>query len=91
MFLERDQQWSYASSHRSLKDSENIIINSSLSDRVKKVSLAIFMKVAEAEAKVHGKPRYEVYFHEVGPLTLLLILWEMRCVCLRPRRLLKII
>lgn len=52
--------------HRKLKDIENIIINSSLSDQVKKVSLDIFMKVAEAEAKVHGKSLYEVHFHEVG-------------------------
>lgn len=52
--------------HRNLKDIENIIINSNLSDRVKTVSLAIFMKVAEAEGKVHGKPLYEVHFHEVG-------------------------
>lgn len=52
--------------HRNLKDIENIIMNSSLSDRVKKLSLAIFMKVAEAEAKVHGKSLYEVHFHEVG-------------------------
>jgi uncharacterized protein (TIGR00299 family) protein len=52
--------------HRNLKDIENIIKNSSLSDSVKKLSLAIFMKVAEAEAKVHGKPLYEVHFHEVG-------------------------
>lgn len=54
--------------HRNLKDIENIIINSSLSDQVKTVSLAIFMKVAEAEAKVHGKPLYEVHFHEVGAI-----------------------
>jgi len=52
--------------HRNLKDIENIIVSSSLSDRVKKVSLAIFMQVAKAEAKVHGKPLYEVHFHEVG-------------------------
>jgi len=52
--------------HRNLKDIENIIINSSLNDRVKELSLAIFMKVAEAEAKVHAKPLYEVQFHEVG-------------------------
>lgn len=54
--------------HRNLKDIENIIIKSSLSDQVKTVSLAIFMKVAEAEAKVHGKPLYEVHFHEVGAI-----------------------
>lgn len=52
--------------HRNLKDIENIIISSSLNDRVKKLSLAIFMKVAEAEAKVHGESLYEVHFHEVG-------------------------
>jgi len=52
--------------HRNFKDIENIIGNSTLSDRVKKLSLDIFMKVADAEAKVHGKPLYEVHFHEVG-------------------------
>lgn len=52
--------------HRNLKDIESIIINSSLNDGVKKLSLAIFMKVAEAEARVHEKPLYEVHFHEVG-------------------------
>ncbi|MDO7789080.1 nickel pincer cofactor biosynthesis protein LarC [Desulforamulus aquiferis] len=52
--------------HRNLKDIENIIINSNLNDKVKNLSLAIFNKVAEAEAKVHGKPLYEVHFHEVG-------------------------
>jgi len=52
--------------HRNLKDIETIIINSTLSESVKKISLAIFMKVAEAEANVHAKPLYEVHFHEVG-------------------------
>lgn len=52
--------------HRNLKDIENIIKTSSLNDRVKKLSLDMFMKVAEAEAKVHGKSLYEVHFHEVG-------------------------
>ena len=52
--------------HRNLKDIEDIINTSSLSHKVKEISLAIFMKVAEAEAKVHGKSLYEVHFHEVG-------------------------
>lgn len=54
--------------HRNLQDIENLIVNSSLSDSIKKVSLAIFMKLAEAEATVHGKPLYEVHFHEVGAI-----------------------
>lgn len=54
--------------HRNLKDIENIISASCLSDRVKEISLAMFMKVAAAEAKVHGKPLYEVHFHEVGAI-----------------------
>jgi uncharacterized protein (TIGR00299 family) protein len=53
-------------SHRNLKDIENIINASSLSDTIKQRSLAMFIKIAEAEAKVHGKSLYEVHFHEVG-------------------------
>lgn len=52
--------------HRNLKDIEEIIKSGDLSDKVKKLSLDMFMKVAEAEAKVHGKTLYEVHFHEVG-------------------------
>lgn len=54
--------------HRHLKDIEQIINGSSLNVRVKKTSLDIFMKVAEAEAKVHGKSIQEVHFHEVGAI-----------------------
>lgn len=54
--------------HRNLKDIEDIINSSGLSDKVKKLSLDMFIKVAEAEAKVHGKDIYEVHFHEVGAI-----------------------
>lgn len=54
--------------HRNLKDIEEIINSSDLGDKVKKLSLNMFMKVAEAEAKVHGKALYEVHFHEVGAI-----------------------
>lgn len=51
--------------HRNLNDIKKIINSSGLSDKVKKLSLDIFMKVAEAEVKIHGKNLYEVHFHEV--------------------------
>lgn len=54
--------------HRNLKDIENIINSSDLNDKVKSLSMNMFMKVAEAEAKVHGKTLYEVHFHEVGAI-----------------------
>ncbi|EET84356.1 conserved hypothetical protein, partial [Clostridium carboxidivorans P7] len=54
--------------HRNLKDIENIINSSDLKDNIKKLSLNMFMKVAEAESKVHGKALYEVHFHEVGAI-----------------------
>ncbi|QAR33519.1 nickel pincer cofactor biosynthesis protein LarC [Geovibrio thiophilus] len=57
---------SHGHHHRNLKDIETVINSSALEDKVKKTALDIFLKVAEAEAKVHGKGLYEVHFHEVG-------------------------
>ncbi|APC38738.1 nickel pincer cofactor biosynthesis protein LarC [Clostridium estertheticum] len=51
---------------RNLNDIEKIINLSELNSKVKELSMEIFMKVALAEAKVHGKPLYEIHFHEVG-------------------------
>ena len=52
--------------NRNLKDIEDIILGSSLNEKVKKMSIDMFRIIAEAEAKVHGKPVSEVHFHEVG-------------------------
>ncbi len=54
--------------HRSYQDIIEIIKNSSLSDKVKKLSQKMFFKVAAAEAIIHGKPIDEVHFHEVGAI-----------------------
>jgi uncharacterized protein (TIGR00299 family) protein len=54
--------------HRNLHDIENIVNGSSLSEKVKAMSLKIFRLIAEAEAKIHGKSVDEVHFHEVGAI-----------------------
>lgn len=51
---------------RNLNDITTIIESSSLSDTVKKSSLAIFKRIAMAEAHVHKCPINEIHFHEVG-------------------------
>jgi hypothetical protein len=51
---------------RTFADIEALICASGLSDRVKDLSLKIFTKIAQAEAKVHGHTTGEVHFHEVG-------------------------
>lgn len=54
--------------HRHLHHIVDIIQNSTLSDSIKQRSIAIFTKLAEAEAKVHGTDVQKVHFHEVGAL-----------------------
>ena len=54
--------------HRHLSHIEALINKSSLSERIKQKSLAIFDLVAEAEAKVHNISKEQVHFHEVGAL-----------------------
>jgi pyridinium-3,5-bisthiocarboxylic acid mononucleotide nickel chelatase len=54
--------------HRHLSDIEKIINGSTLDEAVKKLSLKIFMKIAEAEAKVHDISVEKVHFHEVGAI-----------------------
>jgi len=51
---------------RHLADVEAIIQESDLPEVVKERSLAIFHRLARAEAKVHGIPVEAVHFHEVG-------------------------
>ena len=52
--------------HRNLKEILQIISKSKLSTRVKRLSSRIFIRLAEAEAKVHGININDVHFHEVG-------------------------
>jgi uncharacterized protein (DUF111 family) len=52
--------------HRTLADIRQIITASGLTEPVRKTALSIFSLLAEAEAKVHGRPVETVHFHEVG-------------------------
>lgn len=54
--------------HRHYADIDAMIAASSLSERVREQARAIFLRLAEAESKVHGTPIAEVHFHEVGAL-----------------------
>jgi hypothetical protein len=54
--------------HRGLEDIRAIITASGLEEVVKDRSLAIFQRLAEAEAAVHRVPAEAVHFHEVGAL-----------------------
>ena len=51
---------------RNYSDIRELIENSPLSDTVKSTSLAIFKRLAEAEARIHNCTVDHVHFHEVG-------------------------
>lgn len=53
---------------RSYADIRHLISDSHLSEKVKTLALAIFHRIAVAEAKIHGKTTDDVHFHEVGAL-----------------------
>ena len=54
--------------HRHIKDIEELIEKSSLTDNVKERSKKIFREVAIAESKVHNIAIEKVHFHEVGAI-----------------------
>lgn len=60
------RQWFQPS--RNLSNIKNIIETSLLSDKVKQDSLAVFSRLAYAEAKVHGVSVDKIHFHEVGAI-----------------------
>ena len=52
--------------HRTFVDIEKMISSSALSAGVKERSIAVFERLARAEATVHRKKPADVHFHEVG-------------------------
>jgi len=52
--------------HRRLADVQRIIEDADLVTPVKARAIAVFVRLAEAEARVHGREPSDVEFHEVG-------------------------
>ncbi|MBR4597366.1 MAG: nickel pincer cofactor biosynthesis protein LarC [Opitutales bacterium] len=52
--------------HRHYSQIKEKILNSALSQKVKDLAIAIFERIASAEAQVHGRKIEDVCFHEVG-------------------------
>ena len=52
--------------YRGMKEITEIIQNSEMTARAKKMAMRVFDILAQAESKAHGVPVEEVHFHEVG-------------------------
>ncbi len=63
-----DVQAAVGDEHRHLGDIRHIIEASALGSAIKQRALAIFGRLAQAEATVHGSTLEAVHFHEVGAL-----------------------
>jgi uncharacterized protein (TIGR00299 family) protein len=63
-----DVQTAEAGAHRHLADVTRIITAADLPAAVKQKAVAVFTRLADAEAAVHGTTREEIHFHEVGAM-----------------------
>ena len=53
---------------RNLKEINKIIDNSKLDNKIKNIIKKIFLKIAQAEAKIHNKQIDNIHFHEIGAI-----------------------
>lgn len=67
--------------HRSYTDIVNLINQSSLNDKVKKLAIDMFTRLGHAEAKVHGCDIESIHFHEVGAVDSIVDIVGT-CICL---------
>ncbi len=52
--------------HRGLAEIASLLARAPLPDQARNLALSVFQRLAEAEAKIHGKTPDTVHFHEVG-------------------------
>ncbi|CAM3873191.1 nickel pincer cofactor biosynthesis protein LarC [Alkalicoccus chagannorensis] len=57
---------SHSHHHRTYRDIKQMIEESSLDEAVKATALEMFLRIGEAEGKIHNMPLDQVHFHEVG-------------------------
>src|SRR6185437_9248392 len=65
---EHEHEHHHHDDQRTFTEIKKLVSQSALSDWVKKKSIAVFQRIADAEGKIHGKPPEEVHFHEVGAI-----------------------
>jgi len=63
-----DAGTNFEHSHRGLKEIKEIIVNSAINERAKKIAIEIFENIAAAESKMHNIVVDEIHFHEVGAI-----------------------
>ena len=66
--LKADVTYPHEHCHRHLSDIEDIIKKAALPEAVEANALAVFKRLAEAEAFVHNCTVSEIHFHEVGAM-----------------------
>lgn len=69
--------------HRHLEDIERILDQSTLTDNVRQRATAVFVRLAQAEGRVHGCAPEHVHFHEVGAVDAIVDI--VGCCCLLDR------
>lgn len=56
----------HAHSHRNLDDITSLMEKANLPDAAKRSAIAVFCRLADAEATVHGTTPDKIHFHEIG-------------------------
>lgn len=67
--------------HRTFADIKSLIQESTLSPWTREKSIAVFLRLAQAEAKIHGQSVEKVHFHEVGAIDSIVDIVGA-CICL---------